>query len=91
MVLKDDFFPEDHATDTVGGGGYFVAIKRLDILVTHRAVVVALVFVQTQVESGPMLYDTTIERREQHMVFVVEFRHGNHKQTVVFARVAVYY
>ena len=91
IMLKDDFFPEDHATNAVGGGGHLVAIKRLDILVAHGAVVVALILVQTEVESGPMLDDTTVERREQHVVFVVEFRHGNHKQAVVLTCVAVYY
>ena len=61
MVLKDDFFPEDHAANAIGGGGYFVAIKRLDILVPHGAVVVALILMQTQVEGCPMLDDTTVE------------------------------
>ncbi len=91
IMLKDNFFSEYHTTNAVGGGGHLVAIKRLDILVAHGAVVVALILVQTEVESCSMLDDTTVERREQHMVFVVEFRHGNDKQTVVLACVAVYY
>lgn len=51
IMLKDNFFSEYHTTNAVGGGGHLVAIKRLDILVAHGAVVVALILVQTEVES----------------------------------------
>jgi len=91
IMLKDNFFSEYHTTNAIGGGRHLVAIKRLDILVAHGAVVVALILVQTEVESRSMLDDTAIERREQHMVFVIEFRHGDNEQSVVFACIAVYY
>ena len=53
------------------------------------AVVVALILVESEVELCPVLNHRTVERRQQHMVFVVEFRHGNDEQTMVLARVAV--
>jgi len=58
--------------------------------VTLRAVVVALILVESEVKLSTVLNDRTVERREQNMILIVEFRYGNNEQTVVFTGVTVY-
>jgi hypothetical protein len=36
-----------------------------------------------------MLHDGTVERRKQHVVFVVEFRNRNDEQSVILSDVAI--
>jgi hypothetical protein len=37
-----------------------------------------------------MLDYRTVERRQEHMVLVIEFRYRYHQQTMVLTRIAVY-
>jgi hypothetical protein len=37
-----------------------------------------------------MLHNGAVERREQHMVLVVEFRHGHNEQSMILSDIAVY-
>lgn len=43
---------------------------------TFRTVIIALILVQTKVELGAVLNNGGVERREEHMVLVVEFQMG---------------
>ena len=57
---------------------------------TFRAVIIALILVQAEVELSTMLNHCNVERREQNVVFVIELRHGHNEQTMILARVAIY-
>ena len=57
---------------------------------TLRAVVVALILVESEIELSTVLNHRTIERREQHMVLIVQLRYGNNEQTVILTRVTIY-
>ena len=56
---------------------------------TFRAIVIPLVLVESEIEFCSMLDDRTIERRQQHMVLIVQLWHRNNQQTVIFTRIAV--
>jgi hypothetical protein len=58
--------------------------------VTFRAEVVTLILVKSEIKLGTVLNYRTVERRQQNMILVIELRHGNNEQTVIFARIAVY-
>jgi hypothetical protein len=88
--LEDGLTLQDDTSHAVDGGGYYVTRKLTDVLVTLRAEIVALILVESEVELCSVLDDRTVERREQHMVLVVELRNGNNQQTVILARVTVY-
>ena len=89
VVLEYHFFLQYYTTYTIDGRGNFVTVKLSDVLVTFRTVVVALILVESKIELCSMLDDCHVERRKQHVVLVVEFRHGYHEQSVILARVAV--
>jgi hypothetical protein len=57
--------------------------------VTLRAEIVALILVESEVELSAVLYDRTVEGRQQNVVLVVELWYGNNEQTVVLTRVTV--
>ncbi|KXB43264.1 hypothetical protein HMPREF1870_01297 [Bacteroidales bacterium KA00344] len=63
IVLKYHFLLHHYSADAVDGGRHLVAIVRADIFVPIRAVVVALILMQTEVESRSVLNDSTVERR----------------------------
>jgi hypothetical protein len=88
--LEDGLSFQHYATYAINRGGHYVTRKLTDVLVTLRAVVVALILVETEVELSTVLNDRTVERREQNVVLIVEFRHGNNEQTVIFTGVTVY-
>jgi hypothetical protein len=58
--------------------------------VSVRTERVALILVESQIELCAMLDYRTIERRQEHMVLVIEFRYRYNQQTMVLARIAVY-
>ena len=62
IVLENDLFFEDDTSDAIDGCRHFVAVKLPDVLVPFRAVVVALVFVQSEIEFCSMLHDCGVER-----------------------------
>jgi hypothetical protein len=45
--------------------------------------------VEAQVEFRTMLDDRTVERRQEHMVLIVNLRHGYDQQSVVLTRITV--
>ena len=87
--LEDGLSLQHHATHTVDGGGHYVATELMDVLVTLRAEIVALILVESEVELSAVLYDRTVEGRQQNVVLVVELWYGNNEQTVVLTRVTV--
>jgi hypothetical protein len=58
--------------------------------VSVRTEIVALILVESQVEFRSVLDDRTVERRQEHMVLIVELWYRNNQQTVILARVAVH-
>ena len=89
VVLEEELLLQNHATHAVDGSWNLVTVKLTNVLVTLRTVVVALILVQAQIELCTMLNDGAVERREQYMVLVVEFRNRYDEQTVILANVAV--
>ena len=90
IVLEDHFLLQDDATHTIRRRRYLAGIKLTDVLVSIRTERVALILVQAEVELCSVLDDRTVERRQQHMVIVVELRYRNDQQTVVLTRIAVH-
>jgi hypothetical protein len=45
---------------------------------------------QPQVKFGAMLDNRFVERREEDMVFITEFRDGHDEQSVIFSRIAIH-
>ena len=88
LVAEDDFLLQHHAADAVDPSGHFVPLEALDVFVAARAVVLAHVFMQAEVEFRAVLHDGFVERGEEHVVFVVDGGHGHDKEAVVFADVA---
>ena len=52
---------------------------------THRTVVVALVLVQAEVKLSSMLNHRNIQRTQEHMILIVQFRNRHDKQSVILA------
>lgn len=71
------------APDSIDPRRHLVPLERKNVLMTLRAVVLALVFVQAEVKLGAMLNNGLVKRREQHVVFIIERRHGNNHQAVI--------
>ena len=90
VVLEKELLLQNHAAHAVDGSWNLVTVKLANVLVTLRTVVVALILMQTQVELGAMLNDGAVERRQQHVVLVVEFRNRYDKQAVILADVAIH-
>ena len=88
LVAEDDLLLQHHAADAVDPSGHFVPLEALDVFVAARAVVLAHVFMQAEVELRAVLHDGFVERGEEHVVFVVDGGHGHDKEAVVFADVA---
>jgi choline dehydrogenase-like flavoprotein len=88
-MLEDHLLAQDDTSDTVDGGGHRVAAELADIFVSVGTEVVALVLVQAKVELRTVLDDSAVERREQHMVLIVQAGDRNDKQPMVLAGVAV--
>ena len=90
VVLEKELLLQNHAAHTVDGSWNLVTVKLANVLVTLRTVVVALILMQTQVELGAMLNDGAVERRQQHVVLVVEFRNRYDEQAVILADIAIH-
>jgi hypothetical protein len=88
--LEDGLTLQHYTAYTVDGGRHQTGIKLTDVLVSLRTEVVALILVEAQVELCSVLDDRTVERRQEHMVLVVNLRYGYNQQTMVLARITVY-
>ena len=90
LGAEDDFLLEEHTTDAIDPSRHFVPLKTKDVFVTLRTVVFSDKFVKTEVEFCSMLDDGFIERRKEHVVFIVDFLYGHDKKSVIFADVAAH-
>ena len=54
------------------------------------AVIIPLVFVKSEVEFRSVLNNRFIQRREKHMILIVQVGNGYHHQTVIFPDVATH-
>ena len=79
-----------HTAHAEGVGGHTLTIILTYILVSIRAEHITIVLVDAQVEGGTVLYHSLVERRQQHMVVVVELGHWDDQQPVLLARVAAH-
>ena len=89
MMFKYFFLLQHHSTCTVNGSRNFFTFKLSYILMAIRAIVVTLILMKAHVKLSTMLDNRFIQRRQQHMVFVIQFRNGDNKQSMVFARIAI--
>jgi hypothetical protein len=48
-----------------------------------------MVLVESKVEGSTMLDDGAVEGRQQYMVVIVKFGHGDDKQAVILSRITV--
>ena len=90
IVLEHYLFFQKHTAYAVECCGHCVTIELSDIFVTFRTVIIALILVQTKIELGAVLNNGGVERREEHMVLVVEFRYGHDEQAMILARITIY-
>ena len=90
ISLEDKFLFQHYPTHSVERGRHFVAIKLANVFMPLRAVVVALILVQSKVKLGTVLNDGDVERREQDMVLVVELGNRHDQQTMIFSRVTLH-
>ena len=79
---------ENNATHAVNGFGNTVAVKLADVFMPFGAVVVSVVFVDSQIEFGSVLNNGFVDGREDQMVVIVQKRHGHNQQPLVFGCVA---
>jgi hypothetical protein len=78
VCLEDYLLLQYHSSHTIDGSWNLVTVKLANVLVTLRAVVVALILVESQIELSTMLNNCNIERTKQYMVLVIQFWNGNH-------------
>jgi hypothetical protein len=90
IVVEHHLLFQQDAADAIERGGNNITVKLADVLVTLRAVVVALILVESKIELCTVLNYRTVKRREQYMILVIQLRYGNHEQTVVLTGVAIY-
>ena len=89
-MLEDNFFLQNYTTHAIRCRWHEAGIKLTDVLVSVRTECVALILVESQVELCAMLDHRTVERRQEHMVLVIELRYRYYQQTMVLTRIAVY-
>ena len=90
MVNENLLLAQNNASHAVGGGGDVLAIELADVLVTVRAEVAIAIIMQSQVEFGAMLNHRFVQRRQQHVILIVQIRNGNHQQAMILAGVAIH-
>ena len=90
VMYKNILFTEDNTSHTVGSRRDMLAIKFTDILMSIRTKVISLILMQPQVKLRTVLNYRFIQRRQQHMVFIIQVGDRNHQQAVIFACVTIY-
>ena len=90
MMYKNFLFAENNASHTVSSCRDMLAIKLTDILMSVRTKIISLILVQSQVKLCTVLNHCFIQRRQQHMVFIIQVGNGNYQQAVIFACVTIY-
>ena len=89
-VLEHFFFLQYHSAHAVYGGWNLVPRTLAYVFMAVRAEHSASISVQSEVEFRSVLYDCLVERRQEHMIFVVDFGHWHHEQAVILACVAIH-
>ena len=89
-VLEHHLAFQDDASHTIDGCGHLERIKLADVFVSARTEVVSVVLMQTEIELGSMLNDSSVEARQQNVVLIVEFRHRHNQQTMILSCIAVH-
>ena len=90
VILEEELLFQNDTAHTIDGGRHLVAVELANVLVTFRAVVVALILVESQIEFCTMLDNCTIQRTQQHMIVIVQFGNRYDEQSVILADVAVH-
>ena len=90
MMYKNLFLTEDNASHTVSCSRDVLAIKLTDVFMSVGTEVIALIFVQSQIKLCTVLNYRFVQRREQHMILIVQVGDRNHQQAVIFACVTIY-
>ena len=91
FLLEDIFFCQDGAADTVFQLRYRFCRELAQILVSARRHSAVLVFMHSEVEFLLVCDDRLVQRRQQHVVVVVELRLWQHQQAMVFPCVTADY
>ena len=91
IMLEDYLFLEDHTTHTVKCSRHLIAIKLTNVLVAQRTEVVALVLMQTKIEFSTMLNHRNIQRTQEDMIVIVQFRNRYNQKSVVLTDITVHY
>ena len=87
---EDHLLRQDHSADAIDGPWDGVHRVFADVLVTVGAETSAFILVKAKVEFGAVLDHGLIERREDHVVVIVQIWLRHDQQTVVFPRVAIH-
>ncbi len=90
IMLEHHFLLQDDTPHTIQRGGNLVTIEFLDVLVSHRIVVVSLILVQSKIKLSTMLNHCNIQRAQEHMILIVQFWNWHDKQSVILAGITVY-
>ena len=90
MMYENLFFTKDDTSYTIGSCGDIFTVELSNVLVSVRTEVVPLILMQPQVELRTVLNYSFIQRRQQHMVFIIKVGDRYHQQTVIFACVTIY-
>ena len=77
MMYKQFLLLQDYPTYTVQSCRQFLTLKFTDVFMATRAVIVSVIFVQSQIKLCPVLDYRFVQRRKQHMVLVIQFRNRN--------------
>ena len=89
IMLEYYLFLQDNASHSIYSGRHFVTIKFSYILMSFRAVIVALIFMKTKVEFCSMLHNSSIKRRQQHMIVIIHFWNRDNQQSMILTSVAI--
>ena len=87
---KDFLAFQNHSSNAEGVSGHFFAVVFSYVFVAVGTIAVVVILVQSQVERSSVLDHGLVERREQYMAVVVEFRNGYDEQPVLFSGVAAH-
>ena len=86
---KHFFFRQNHTAHPIHRLGHRLAIKLSNVLVSVRAETVALVLVQTQVKRSAVLNHCLVQRRQHHVIVLIQLGDRNYQQPVLLAGVAI--
>jgi len=89
MMNEQGFFLQDYTTYTIQGCRHIFTFIFTNVLVASGGVVISLILVKAQIELGTMLNHRCVQRRKQHVVFIIQFWDGDNKQSMVLSCVTI--